>query len=1596
MRGKDKMSNEIKRMNYFDGLLLKEEDLRLDQDYHKKLHRLHNRFFHDWGIVDGLTVEEVPNFPKIIVKNGFAINRVQDETTHEQLSQEIWITDNHPDNPVDLSQCDVGKNIYITVSYEEEIADIDSNKGGDREIHIWERGRIKYYTKKPAEVSKDIIVACLKLKLDEYNNKIIDKDSIKYDYIVEDGVKIQVCTYAVTQGTNREFQKISIGKKDKLNLPYISGLTDDSIGSVDGLEVHSPCTKFTGTVLGVGLKTSGDVEVNGELTVKTNDKQVFNIDDKGDVYIEKNALITGELSSKGGLDVTGNTTTLDTVNVVMTGNMLSINNYPPDKAKEAEKMSSGIEVYRGSTNPSAKLIWDEDTKVWKAGTDKKDGQGGLYPIAYGEAWNKLTDNKSIADDYHRHSAVYSSEGAPILKVVEDDTGTVSLVASGSIVANFGIEAPSDGTTARLEWNEDEKHWQIGTDKQMYKIAYGSEWNLLSGNENADKLHKHSEFYNNSGDIKSMHTTSDGDVIADNNLEVQKNVTIKGNLSVLGDTTEYKTVSKVVNENVVLVNKPEVSGDSNGKMLNTEGGLEVYRGEGNENARLIWDEGSDSWKLGTGKALSEIPCGDDWEYLTHGGLADNLHNHGKLYKEDGTAVVSVDQNGNLSVEGSLNLKGDLNLSGTQTTINKKNVDVEDSIIIVNKYTGGKVPLEVESGMEVYRGGVTPNARLIWSELDEKWRIGVGQEMHDLLYGNDGDKSHYHSKLCDKAGKVAIDTDEKGTVIVNGDLKVSGDTAYVYKETIQVKDNVILLNNYEGETSPAIYSGIDIYRGSKQPKARLVWDEEEHKWKLGIGDYLQEIAYGSNWNVLTENKNSDKLHLHGQLYNENGDILALSTRATGSVDVAHDLTVGQDLTVLGALNVKGPLTRIDSKTIEILSNSITISRFDSGDVPKIKSGLTVFRGSSGSTQNAVVAWDEVNSCWKIGMLSTANMADNSQDNGTLKLLKVKADGSIEASAAIFNGSLTAKSATIYGTMTVNEGIDINRGNEGTAGIKWLETNKQWRIGTNKADGIIVTENGYVGIGNLDPREKLDVSGNASISGNLMVNGNSVVKGNISAVGAEIQSSIKITGNAAQERGLEVSRGNDSYGNQLQPAKITWDESSKCWIFGMGNRQINFDGNVAVHKHSELYTQTGNGISVSTDANGNVGIGTTSPKAMLEVDGTARVNQKLTANAIDVVADIFAAGKVIANSFEAPKGNNKASPKLCWSGKAWQAGLDGSLTDISLYGHKHPELTKLTDSIQTNLIALNDIINVSEGKIAVGKLNTELNLYGNTTINGYFTTLGNIDALYGRLKTKSVEITETLSAVDVNASGKLTVGGIIDIAGTDATPKAQIVWDDKDKKFKAGATGSLKNICYEEDVSSITTIVKEDAGKISVGRLETDLNLYGNTTINGFFTTLGNIDALNGRIKAKSVEIIETLSAVDVSASGKLTLSGIINIAGTDSTPKAQLIWNDKDTCFKAGVTGDLKKLINETDLKAVTDTVQVDSVTKNVGIGKAPGKEVQLDVAGNANINGNATITGTMTVNNEIYIKIDNKKTLKVKFTHNDTNNKWELDAQEVTV
>ncbi|MFQ5627508.1 MAG: H-type lectin domain-containing protein [bacterium] len=64
---------EIKRMNYFHGQWLREEDFEIEQKYHLSMRRRHNRHLHAWGVVYGLEVAK-KSATEITVAPGMALD----------------------------------------------------------------------------------------------------------------------------------------------------------------------------------------------------------------------------------------------------------------------------------------------------------------------------------------------------------------------------------------------------------------------------------------------------------------------------------------------------------------------------------------------------------------------------------------------------------------------------------------------------------------------------------------------------------------------------------------------------------------------------------------------------------------------------------------------------------------------------------------------------------------------------------------------------------------------------------------------------------------------------------------------------------------------------------------------------------------------------------------------------------------------------------------------------------------------------------------------------------------------------------------------------------------------------------------------------------------------------------------------------------------------------------------------------------------------------------------------------------------------------------------------------------------------------------
>lgn len=80
-----------------------------------------------------------------------------------------------------------------------------------------------------------------------------------------------------------------------------------------------------------------------------------------------------------------------------------------------------------------------------------------------------------------------------------------------------------------------------------------------------------------------------------------------------------------------------------------------------------------------------------------------------------------------------------------------------------------------------------------------------------------------------------------VTINGNLVVTGNTASISATNTDITDNVIVLN--KGETGPgvtAVYSGINIDRGSGQFVPGLRWDESVSAFKISND--------GSTWEYI----------------------------------------------------------------------------------------------------------------------------------------------------------------------------------------------------------------------------------------------------------------------------------------------------------------------------------------------------------------------------------------------------------------------------------------------------------------------------------------------------------------------------------------------------------------------------------------------------------------------------------------------------------------------------------------------------------------------------------------------------------------------------
>ena len=250
-----------KRLNYFTGQLLDEDDFSEEQQYHVDALRAHNKNFHTWGIAQGLNVEKSGK-KNVTIGMGMAIDNMGRQIVVDQLTE------------IDLS-ASTATTLYLTISYSERETDFKEGEGEKGNTRILEEPCVEYDQKMPDEPSMKIVLA--KLVFDRKNDLLESIDVGDRVHAGNVGGDIEANSIAFSLPTDRP---------DHTKMPRIKGVN----GSNPGIEILSQNTTL-----------KGDLNLDGILTGKLNRGMVgmYHIV-KGSVPISRMRTLAGSGSAEIG------------------------------------------------------------------------------------------------------------------------------------------------------------------------------------------------------------------------------------------------------------------------------------------------------------------------------------------------------------------------------------------------------------------------------------------------------------------------------------------------------------------------------------------------------------------------------------------------------------------------------------------------------------------------------------------------------------------------------------------------------------------------------------------------------------------------------------------------------------------------------------------------------------------------------------------------------------------------------------------------------------------------------------------------------------------------------------------------------------------------------------------------------------------------------------------------------------------------------------------------------------------------------------------------------------------------------------------------
>jgi len=634
----------------------------------------------------------------------------------------------------------------------------------------------------------------------------------------------------------------------------------------------------------------------------------------------------------------------------------------------------------------------------------------------------------------------------------------------------------------------------------------------------------------------------------------------------------------------------------------------------------------------------------------------------------------------------------------------------------------------------------------------------------------------------------------------------------------------------------------------------------------------------------------------------------------IGLPSDVTIGNNLTVVGNLEVQGTTTTVDSTTIELGDNIIELN--GSGAV---NGGLLVKDVTAPNTISGSLLWDSTNDYWKAGALGAEE-----------RILLANGDGVISGSSQVDLTQTTNYVSGIKSRLNA-EGV-ISGSDQLLAGTGIVSSSEQisnygvfaelngdgLHSGSEQVVASLVDQNVNFGTGDISGSNLL-LTGNANIDGNIVLGGNITIgdaSSDTISFGGEVSSDIIPSGSNTFDLGSATDtfaeiHGNDIYGtihanngvisgsSQITDGsgivsssqQIVDNLLNQATDFGTGRISGDLIGNL---DGTTAFTGSfsGDGSNLTGLATNLVFSGSDGSSDTLDLlnddlnfEGGTGVTAVVTDNTVTYsVQDASTSVKGIASfgstNFAVTSGNVaiKAGGVPATALNADVAGTGVSLNGVDNsievdYGATAG--TAVEGNTSLTVQGTSNEIEVSGGSLTLGNGGTvtiglpddvtiaTASIDGDLSVGGDVEITGNLSVLGTTTTIDSTTVQIGDNILELNIGGAQSTAGlqVTDSTGGN-TVSGSLLWDGTNDYWKAGPLGSEKEIARLNTSPTSNTVLKADANGLLVDSLIADDGT--NVTISGTAELRINAATANSFVyfdSNKSLEAVTPSNAGDV---------------------------------------------------------------------------------------------------------------------------------------